>query len=62
MDEVQRGILGSARRYAGLLDAGFDHHGLTFAFAALRQPGRQAFGKLFWCQAEARFDEAICDG
>jgi hypothetical protein len=40
----------------------FDGDGLAFAFAALGEPGGEAFGEAFGCEAEAGFDAAIGDG
>src|SRR5579859_1734486 len=40
----------------------FDVDGVTFAFAALGEPGGEAFGEAFGSEAEAGFDAAIGDG
>ena len=40
----------------------FDPHRLPFAFAALRQPRRQAIGKTLWAQAKTRFNLPIGNG
>ena len=37
-------------------------NGLAFAFAALREPGAEAFGEAFWREAEADFDFSIGEG
>ncbi len=39
-----------------------DRHGLAFAFAALGEPGGEAFGEAFGSEAEAGFDFAVGDG
>ena len=40
----------------------FDQHRLPFPFAALREPGGQAFGKLLGSKTEADFELSIGDG
>ena len=37
-------------------------NGLAFAFAALREPGGEAFGETFGSEAEAGFDFSVGDG
>ena len=44
------------------LDAHFDPDGLACAFAALREPGGEAFGKAFGSEAVAGFDAAVGGG
>jgi len=45
-----------------LQNGDFDEDGLAFAFAALREPSGQAFGKAFWGKAITGFDAAVRDG
>ena len=40
----------------------FDEEGLAFAFAALGEPGGEAFGEAFGREAVAGFDAAVSDG
>lgn len=37
-------------------------HGLAFTFAALGEPGGEAFGEAFWSEAEAGFQASVGDG
>jgi hypothetical protein len=51
------------KNYAIYLFAGDVHkYWLAFAFAALREPGGQAFGESFGSQPETGFDSALSHG
>jgi hypothetical protein len=43
-------------------DGDLDGDGLAFAFAALVEPGGEAFGEAFGCEAEAGFEMAVGGG
>ena len=45
-----------------LQNGDFDEDGLALAFAALSEPGGQAFGEAFWGEAIAGFNAAVRDG
>ena len=46
----------------GLQEFHFNLDGLAFAFAALGEPGGEAFGETLWSQAKTGFEAAVGEG